>query len=107
MKGTQLTDEIVDYMVGLFPIEDEVLEQLKDDAIEAGIPDIQISPEQGSFMQVLLQAMGAKRVIEVGTLGGYSAIVMARALPDDGEVVTIERDPWHAEFASKQIQKAG
>jgi predicted O-methyltransferase YrrM len=107
MKGTSLTDEIVDYMTGLFPVEDELLEQLKDDALEAGIPDIQISPEQGAFMQVLLQAIGARRVLEVGTLGGYSAIIMGRALPEDGELITIERDPWHAEFASKQIEKAG
>lgn len=107
MKGTPLTDEIVDYATQLFPAEDDLLRVLKEEAIAAEIPEIQISPEQAAFMQVFLRAIGARRVLEVGTLGGYSAIVMARAIPDDGTVVTIERDPFRAEFAQKQIEKAG
>lgn len=107
MKGTPLTEDIFNYMVGLFSCEDELLVSLRREAVEAGLPEIQISPEQGAFMQVLLRGMGARRVIEVGTLGGYSAIVMARALPADGELVTIERDPLRAEFARNQIERAG
>lgn len=107
MKGTPLTDAIVDYAIELFGIEDELLKMLKSEAAAAGIPEIQISPEQAAFMQVLLKGIGARRVIEVGTLAGYSAIVMARALPDDGTVTTIEYDPFHAEFARDMVRRAG
>jgi caffeoyl-CoA O-methyltransferase len=107
MKGTPLTDEIVDYINRLYPSEDAVLAELRADAEAAGIPPIQISPEQGAFIQVLLRGMGARRVIEIGTLAGYSAINMARALPDDGELVTLEVNPLHAEFAKERIARAG
>lgn len=107
MKGTPLTDEICDYMIRTFPAEDDLLRTLRAEAVAAGIPEIQIAPEQAAFMQVLLRGIGARRVVEVGTLGGYSAIVMARALPADGELVTIERDPLRAEFAREQVAKAG
>lgn len=107
MKGTPLTDQMVDYMTHLFPTEDALLRDLKRDADAAGIPAIQISTEQGAFIQVLLRGIGARRVVEVGTLGGYSSIIMARALPPDGELVTIERDPLRAEFARAQYAKAG
>lgn len=107
MKGTPLTDPIVDYMIDLFPVEDGLLKDLRGAAIDAGIPEIQISPEQGAFMQVLLRGIGARRVVEVGTLAGYSAIIMARALPEGGRVTTIERDPMRAEFAREWAAKAG
>lgn len=107
MKGTPLTDAIVDYINDLFPAEDEFLRQLREDALAADIPAIQISPEQGAFMQVMLRAMGARRVIEIGTLAGYSSILMARALPDDGELVTLEVNPFHAQFATERIAQAG
>jgi predicted O-methyltransferase YrrM len=107
MKGTPISDETFEYMVRLFPVEDDLLRNLRTEAIAAEIPEIQISPEQGAFMQVLLRGMGARRIIEVGTLGGYSAIIMARALPEDGRLVTIERDPFRAEFAREQARKAG
>ncbi len=107
MKGSPVTEAIHDYMVRLFPAEDALLRQLRTDAVAAGLPEIHISPEQGAFMQVLLRGIEAKKVIEVGTLGGYSAIMMARALPEDGHLVTIERDPLRGEFATEQIRKAG
>ncbi|MEM7308122.1 MAG: O-methyltransferase [Planctomycetota bacterium] len=83
--------------------EDAFLADLKAAANEAGIPPIWISPEQASLMQILLKAAGARRVVEVGTLAGYSAIAMARALPpraDGGLLRTIELDPKHASFAA-------
>ena len=107
MKGTPITEPIYNYMTSNFPVEDDLLRQLRNDAAAAEIPEIQISPEQGRFMQVLLRGTGARRVIEVGTLGGYSAIIMARALPEGGKVTTIERDPFRAEFAREQARKAG
>ncbi|MCB9215548.1 MAG: O-methyltransferase [Candidatus Kapaibacterium sp.] len=107
MKGTPLNDRLVDYMVDLFPSEDDLLRDLNAEAEGAGIPPIQISPEQATFLGVFLQGIGARRVIEIGTLAGYSAIVMARALPDGGHIDTIEIDPLHAEFAREQFRKAG
>lgn len=107
MKGTPLTDPMVDYMIDLFPAEDELLQELQREAEEAGIPGIQISPEQAAFMEVFVKAIGARRIVEVGTLAGYSAIVMGRALPEEGELVTIEVDPFRAEFARRWIDRAG
>src|SRR5439155_24541349 len=86
--------------------EDDLLETLRAEAEAAEIPPIQISPEQGAFIQFFLKAIGARRVIEIGTLGGYSAIMIARALPTDGELITIEVDPFRAQFARDQIERA-
>jgi len=86
--------------------EDAFLAELKKAAHAAGIPPIWIAAEQASFMQILLRAARAKDVIEVGTLAGYSAIVMARALPPEGRVRTIEIEPKHAEFARTWIAKS-
>ena len=86
--------------------DDDFLCRLKATARAAGIPPIWISPEEGSFLQLLLKAAKAKRVIEVGTLAGYSAIWMARALPADGQVRTIEASARHADFAERWIAKS-
>lgn len=81
--------------------EDDFLKILKSRAAAAGIPAIWISPEQASFMQILLRLAKAREVVEVGTLAGYSAIAMARALPEKGRVRTIEVFPKHADFAEE------
>ncbi|MBI1797195.1 MAG: O-methyltransferase [Candidatus Eisenbacteria bacterium] len=86
--------------------EDEFLRELKRAAIAEGIPQIWVAPEQGSFMQILLRAARARDVVEVGTLAGYSAIWMARALPEGGRVRTIELEPKHADFAERWIAKS-
>jgi len=86
--------------------EDDFLRNLKAEARAAGIPPIWISPEQGSFMQLLLKAIRAKEVIEIGTLAGYSAVWMARAVPADGHVRTIEVSSRHADFAERWISKS-
>lgn len=86
--------------------EDAFLHQLKAAAVEAGIRTIWIAPEQAAFIQILLRAIGAKRVVEVGTLVGYSGICMARALPPGGRVRTLEIDKRHAEFAKAWIAKS-
>lgn len=83
--------------------EDTYLRDLCAAATEAGLPQIQIAPEQAAFLQLVLRAIGARSVIEVGTLGGYSAIAMARSLPADGRVLTHELDERHAEFAREWI----
>jgi predicted O-methyltransferase YrrM len=73
----------------------------------AGLPDIGVAPNQGALLNILARAVGAKRILEVGTLGGYSTIWMARALPADGELVTLELDPRHADVARTNVARAG
>lgn len=95
-----------DYVAERTRGDDDFLRALKAEAEKAGIPKIWISPAQASLMQILLKLRGAKRVIEVGTLAGYSAIQMARALPADGLVTTVELEPKHADFAEAWIAKS-
>ncbi|MBY0305296.1 MAG: O-methyltransferase [Sphingomonas sp.] len=73
----------------------------------AGLPDIDVSPAQGRMLHVLARMAGARRILEIGTLGGYSTICLARALPDDGRLVTLEIDPHHADVARANIAAAG
>ena len=77
-------DHLSEYIVSLFAPEDELLGALREEADRTGLPPTAISADAGRFLQVLLRSIGARRVLEVGTLGGYSAIWMARALPPDG-----------------------
>ena len=73
----------------------------------AGLPSIQVSPPQGKLLQLLVRLVGAKKILEFGTLGGYSAILMARALPEDGRLVTLEARTEYAEVARQSIERAG
>jgi len=74
---------------------------------ENGLPEIAVSKAQGKLLHLLIKSIGAKRVLEVGTLGGYSTIWMAKALPDDGKLVTLEVSPLHAKVAEHNIRNAG
>ncbi|WP_237151658.1 O-methyltransferase [Oryzibacter oryziterrae] len=74
---------------------------------KAGLPAHDVSPPQGKFLQLLALAIGARRILEIGTLGGYSTIWLARALPDGGRLVTLEAEPRHAEVARGNIARAG
>ncbi len=74
---------------------------------EAGLPEIQVARNQGKLLSMLARLNGAKRILEVGTLGGYSTIWLARALPDDGSIVTLELDPKHAATAGLNVAHAG
>ncbi len=105
-SSTLVTAAHFEYLSARTLREDAFLASLKKAAHEAGLPPISIAPEQGSFMQILLRASGAKAVVEVGTLSGYSAIWMARALPRDGRVRTIEFAKKHADFARAWIAKS-
>jgi predicted O-methyltransferase YrrM len=73
----------------------------------AGLPAIDVSPAQGKFLHLLARAVGARRILEVGTLGGYSTIWLARALPAGGALITLEIDPHHAEVARGNLDRAG
>jgi len=86
--------------------DDDLLRALKAAAREEGLPEIWISPAQASLLQILLRLAAAREVVEVGTLGGYSAIAMARALPAEGRVRTIEVSQRHADFAERWIARS-
>jgi predicted O-methyltransferase YrrM len=77
------------------------------DSDAGGLPAINVAPNQGKLLMLLAQMAGARRILEVGTLGGYSTIWLARALPADGELVTLEYSPKHAEVARRNIARAG
>ena len=102
-----MSDDIAAYLAGLFSPEDDVLRAVRAAAERAGMPPIAVVPETGRFLQVLLRAAGARRVLELGTLGGYSAICMTRALPADGRILSLEISPAHAAFARRQLERAG
>ncbi len=86
-------------------IEDHLVPQ--DDALRIAAGGIGVSPAQGKLLHLLARSIGARRVLELGTLHGYSAIWLARALPDDGELVTLELDPGNAETARANVDRAG
>ncbi|HET7418089.1 MAG TPA: O-methyltransferase [Solirubrobacterales bacterium] len=87
--------------------EDEALRGAVEAAEAAGLPSIQVSPAQGKLLQLLVRLVGAKTVLEFGTLGGYSAILIARALPEDGRLITLEAKGEYAEVARRSIDRAG
>jgi len=104
----QETFAAVDAFVGeTIASEDETLQRAVEAAEEAGLPAIQVSPPQGKLLQLLVRLVGAKRILEFGTLGGYSAILMARALPEDGRLITLEAKAQYAEVARTSIDAAG
>jgi predicted O-methyltransferase YrrM len=94
-----LTDRLVE--------DDPALAAALKDSAKAGLPPINVSPNQGKFLMLLAQAIGARRILEIGTLGGYSAIWLARALPADGRLLSLEADPAYAELARANLARAG
>jgi predicted O-methyltransferase YrrM len=95
-----------DVIAGYLLPEDPALDAAQAATEEAGMPAISVTAQQGKLLQLLVRAIGARQVLEVGTLGGYSTIWMARALPDDGRLVTLEAAPRHAEVARRNIAAA-
>jgi caffeoyl-CoA O-methyltransferase len=95
------------YVEERFACDDPALQAARADARDAGLPDISVSPVEGRLLQVLVGLAGARRILEIGTLGGYSAIWMARALPAGGRLVSLEINPHHAAVASRSIARAG
>ena len=105
---TQQTWTSVDrYLDDLLVGRDAVLEAALQASAEAGLPSIAVSPTQGKLLNLLARVRGARAILEIGTLAGYSTIWMARALPADGRLVTLEIDPRHAELARANIARAG
>ena len=95
------------YITDLFVPPDAALDATLQATTAAGMPPIQVTPAQGALLQVLALAVGARRILEIGTLGGYSTIWLARALPAGGWLISLEADPRHAEVARANIARAG
>lgn len=99
--------EVDQYISNLFEDQDEALLATEKAIIDENIPQISISPNQGKFLQLMAKLCNAKRILEIGTLGGYSTIWMARALPKDGKLISLELEQHHATVAGKNIAHAG
>lgn len=95
------------YISDLLVAEDEALTEALAASAAAGLPAINVAPNQGKLLQLLAQTQGARTALEIGTLGGYSTIWLARALPEDGRLISLEYDPAHAEVARANIARAG
>lgn len=95
------------YLNGLLLPNDEVLEGVLADSSGAGLPPISIAPNQGMLLQLLARSKGAEAILEIGTLGGYSAIWLARSLPPGGRLTTIELEPERAHIAHQNLERAG
>ena len=95
------------YITGLLVHSDEALEAALRESESAGLPPINVTPNQGKLLYLLARIQGARHILEIGTLGGYSTIWMARALPETGRLITLEFNPKHADVAQANIDRAG
>jgi predicted O-methyltransferase YrrM len=103
----QLATRVDDYIQDLFVREDPALEQGLKDAAAAGLPEIQVSPNQAKLLHLIARIAGARNVLEIGTLGGYSTAWLARAVPPDGRVATLELSAAHAAVARRNLDRCG
>ncbi|OME05854.1 methyltransferase [Paenibacillus odorifer] len=106
MYQTTTWDKVDQYITERLIPQDVVLEEVLVTNQQAGLPPFDVSPSQGKFLNLLVQMKGARRILEIGTLGGYSTIWMARALPSEGQIVTLELDPIHAQVAKANLSLA-
>jgi caffeoyl-CoA O-methyltransferase len=104
--GTLLA-RIDDYIQNLFAPQDEALEAAVRESQRAGLPEIHVSPNEGKLLRLLAEMTGARRILEIGTLGGYSAINLARGMAEDGRLISLEIDERHAEVARQNVERAG
>jgi predicted O-methyltransferase YrrM len=95
------------YLTDLLVPPDPALEAALQDSAAAGLPAINVTPNLGKLLMLLARARGARSILEIGTLGGYSTIWLARALPPGGRLITLEADPKHAEVARSNLARAG
>lgn len=103
---TEVWTDVDAYLTSLFP-DDAVLQAAVARGRAEGLPDIAVSPMQGRLLDILARSMGARSILEVGTLAGYSAIWLGRALPPDGRMITLEVDAHHAQVARANLDSAG
>lgn len=103
----ELWTAVDSYLCRTLVPSDEALDAALRASEDAKLPSIQVAPNQGKLLAILAQSIGARAILEVGTLGGYSTIWLARALPADGKLITLEIDPKHASVAQENITRAG
>ncbi|MFJ4683046.1 O-methyltransferase [Streptomyces sp. NPDC091377] len=107
MSESQTWDAVDAYFTARLSPDDDPLRAAVRDSDASGLPAIAVSAPQGKLLQLLAEIQGARAILEIGTLGGYSTIWLARALPSDGRLVTLEYSPRHAEVAERNIARAG
>lgn len=95
------------YITDLLIPPDPALDTTMQSAIDAGMPAISVAPNQGKFLSIWAQSIQAKRILEIGTLAGYSTIWLGRALPADGQLISLEINPQYAEIARANVERAG
>lgn len=100
-------DQISQYISSLFAVEDSALRMAREESPKRGLPSISIKPEEGRFLQFLVRACGAKKAVEIGSLGGYSGIWIGRGLLPGGKLYTLDKDSKHAEVAREHFAAAG
>jgi predicted O-methyltransferase YrrM len=99
--------EVDEFVSRVLAPQDEVLEAALKAAVQAGLPEIQVSPPQAKLLEILTRSIGARSVLEFGTLAGYSTIWLARALPEGGKLITLEANSNYAEVARANVARAG
>jgi caffeoyl-CoA O-methyltransferase len=102
----KIFEDVDHYISDLFPADEALTAAEQSHKLE-NIPQISVSPNQGKFLHLMVRIAGARKILELGTLAGYSTIWMARALPEGGKLISLEVDPRHAEVARKNIERAG
>ncbi|MEH0544047.1 O-methyltransferase [Streptomyces sp. B21-105] len=107
MSESQVWDAVDAYFTGRLAPDDEVMAAALRDSEAAGLPHISVTANQGKLLQLFAEVQGARQILEIGTLGGYSTIWLARALPADGRLISLEYEPRHAEVAVRNIARAG
>ena len=100
---TNYNDQLSRYITDLFAGEDEALRLAREESPRKGLPAISVNPEEGRFLQFLVRACGASKALEIGTLGGYSGIWIARGLAPGGKLITLEKDSYHAQVAREHF----
>lgn len=106
MTDTEMFKDVDAYIAERFIVDDPALDAATAAAKTAGLPDIAVSPVLGKYLYLLAKLISARRILEIGTLGGYSTTWLARALPEDGSVVTLEYEPKHAGVARANLDRA-
>lgn len=105
--NTEIFKQVDDYIKDMFAEEDDALKETIASLQKEGMPQISVSANQGKFLQLMALLAGAKKILELGTLGGYSTIWMARALPPEGRLISLEVNEHHAAIAKDNVRKAG
>ena len=107
ITDSNLLEKLDDYITDLFAPEDDALRWIQAEADKQGLPSISIQPFEGRLLQFLIRSVGARKVVEIGALAGYSGVWMARALPPGGKLITLEKSSKHAAVSRASYERAG